>query len=90
MMLADRVEGDVFDEHHLAMMVTGHGHEDVAVVCAEAGEDVFVHLGDPARRAEQPGALGIFADALEDESNPGLDLGVIHAAGRRRLRWSRG
>jgi len=76
---ADRVEVDVADDHHLAVMVAVHRHQQLGRVRgADAREDVLVHVGHAARRTDESGALGIFADAFEDEAYALLYLVAIH------------
>ena len=83
MVLADRVERDVAHEHHLLMaLVEGHA-EVLGRVLADAGEDLRVHVGDAARRVEQPLALRVLPDALEDQANALLILSRSMVAPRR-------
>ena len=92
--LADRVEVDVADDHHLAMMVAGHGHQQLGRVRgADAREDVRVHVGHAARRTDESGAPRVLADAFEDEAYALLYLVAIHeclAEAPGDVRWSRG
>ena len=82
MVLADRVEVDVLDEHHLAMVVSGDRREQLRRVGrADAGEDVDVHVGDPLRRLLQPRTVRVLADAFKDEAYAGLYLLAVQVAG---------
>ena len=82
MVLANRVEVDVLDEHHLAMVVSGDRREQLRRVGrADAGEDVDVHVGDPLRGLLQPRTVRVLADAFKDEAYAGLYLLAVQVAG---------
>ena len=91
--LADRMEIDVADDHHLAVVIAGHGGKQLGGVGGtDTREDLFVHLGDAARRVDQPEALRIFPDAFEEEPDAPLYLVVVHvwAGASADVRSSRG
>ena len=66
MVLAEGVEGDVLEDHHLLVALLEADHELLAGVHAQAGEHLGVHLRDAPRGAGQALALGVITDGLDD------------------------
>ena len=76
-MLADRVEVDVANDDHLAMVIAVHSDQQLGGIGAPMPKKMslsFVRLG----HATALRTLGVFADCLEDQAVPLLYLGAIH------------
>ena len=58
MMLADRIKGNIADDDQFVAVLGGVQRDLFAGVLTDAGENLFVKLGHPLRRLEQPLALG--------------------------------
>ena len=82
MVLAQRGERDVPHHDHL-VVVGGEGHRQVlGRVLVDAGEELDVHLGHPARRLEQAVAVGVLTDGRQDLGDGLLDSIDVDAHGR--------
>ncbi len=78
--LAERGEVNVFDDHHLVVLVAGQGHDVLVRVFAHPRGQLGVHLRDAPRGLLQAGPLRVFADAFEDEADAPRDLLKIDSA----------
>jgi hypothetical protein len=76
-MFTERREGNVANHHHL--VVTGfEGHAKVfARVRLDAFEELDVHVGDAARGLEEPLAVGVFTNGVEQFAHECLHPLVI-------------
>ncbi len=79
MVLAQRVELDVLDQHHLVGVGLEHRVVDhrLQVLGVAAGEEVH-RLGDPQRGAQQALPRGVLAQFEQLGAHRGLVLGVVH------------
>ena len=87
-MLAERVERDVLDDHHLAVVdVEDRAVDEALGIDVVAGRELRVHPVDALGRAAQTLAVGILADLDEDLADGRLDppvRGPGPAGGDRR------
>ena len=72
------VERDVADHHHLVVVRLEGDGEVLGGVFVQARADLGVHAGDPLRRVQQPVAVGVLADGLEDLAHGLLDAREVH------------
>ena len=74
MVLAQRVERDVLDDHHLAVVdVEDRPVDESLRVDVVAGGQLGVHAVHPLRRADQPVARRVFADLDQDLADGRFD-----------------
>src|SRR4051794_10483409 len=87
MMLAEGLEADVPQDHHLLMILVEAPLQDDAGIFRHAAEDLGVHLGDALGRAQDALAGAVLADRLEQiGDSPGYALLVDHARRSARMR----
>jgi hypothetical protein len=77
--LAQRVELDVAQQHDLVIALVEDGLQVAAGVVLEARHQLAVRPGDPVGRLEQAFAIGIFADGDKDFPHGPLDAGDVDA-----------
>ena len=76
---AHRVEWDVLDDYQLVViLVVEPDLQQLPRIFLEAGEELFVHLRDAARRAQQSFALRILTDTFNDLLHCLLNGRLIH------------
>ena len=78
MMLAHRVERDVAHEHHLLVMLVERLAEMLGGILLHAREHLLVHARHARGRLDEPVAVGILPDPLQDHPHALFDLLKIH------------
>ena len=85
--LADAVEGDVAQDHHLLVADVELHLEQALGIDAESLEEFAVHAGDARRRLGEALAVGVFADGEDHLAEGALDARFIDGlAGCQRVR----
>ena len=78
--LAERVERDVLDDDHLAVVDLEDGAvEEPGGILAISGHQLAVHPVDAVGRADETGSVGVLPDLGEDLAHGGLDPPVGRA-----------
>jgi hypothetical protein len=74
MMLANRVEWDVFDNHHFIVRLSWNNVKKLAWIAVQSGTDLLVHQRHATRSSFDSGTFGIFTGYLPESIAPCLDL----------------
>jgi hypothetical protein len=78
MMLAQRVEGDIPEDHRPIILLPETAPQHLQRVPVKAREEVSIHGGDAPRRLGETLTLGILADGSDDLAHRLSDLGAIY------------
>src|SRR5512132_3762510 len=90
MMLTDRIQLDVLDEHHLVMTEVEGGGEDFLRALPKACEHLMEGPRDALRCPAQALAVGVFAEGDEQLADGRLrSLAVVRPARPAGLGWRR-
>src|SRR5690606_31718025 len=91
-MLADRVEGDVPNDHHLFVADIEEDADLVFEAAPDTREHLTVGRRDPAGRVLESRPLGVFTDRFQDHAYRGFDLAVVEgpAVGTRPVGFDPG
>jgi hypothetical protein len=65
---------NVFDDHHLVVRFGRYHVQELAWIGVQAGADLFVHQRDAAWSALDPGPVGVFPDAFQDQPHSCFDF----------------
>src|SRR5665811_1845827 len=82
-MLAHREEGDVLEQHHLLVAVSGHCGNYRCGVDVESREDILIHGGHTGWRFNEALATGILTNTLEDQPDALVDFIQVHGPSRK-------